>query len=833
MMLRFLFALSCVLWLQATTAIASHMAIDNRQSGQQCEHISMQGDEGSCAGPVCALQGHAEIRCDALIMRADRIDVTRNDDNSFAGAVGRDHVLLIEGVKVIHCQQVTVGADRVQGRVDDATIEIRRPEAVNDANGMPQGRNQAVMHGNIERLDRDHIVLEEGNFTICDCGDAPPSWRLDSPQIDIEVGERAVIWWPRMSISPLSLVTIPILPPLLPLSFPLKHRALGFLPPVLQFLQLPWPTLDLPFFMPFGDSYDLTLTPGIRTDWGSHVWHPVSPYTFGAPRLGARLRYAPSVGTHGTLQVQLTHDGAHQMAENQLRQDELAGVDVNALGYGQDFQQRYALVERLTLDILHRSELAPGLNWLLDGRWISDDLVNSDFLVTVEERFAQYIPSRSELLWRRPGMTGLLSIDYVLQLSNFAADGTRIYSNVRGAEGSTVQRGPYIGLQLLPLALGSGLHADGGLSFVRYGSWLGELGSQLTLTQATAGLAYLNSVGPVNLTGRLGVDSLWVNTATLPAFVDTALLARIDAEVRFAGPLGDLTHVLVPRLSVRAMPRVWGPRWALDGAELMPDSRQLQALGATPAWQPAWAARSMRRDLDERLLRRVVYQGMTSLHQSLWAQPNASIVTLDLGQPWDLQANAPLTPWAELNWRTPQAGDGGVWASVDFSRWHLQPVRELGARWNFTVGPIGFNIQYLRVAPDADRFERSVYELAAPRLPPLPEQTSDTWAHTVRGSVSGRFGGFGLSVYAAFTLRRPDVDLLLGEPTCHDPDGPASATSYQCPTSYSATLSYSSPCDCWGITSIIAVNPLPPYDVRFNVMFDVAGYRLGASPGKH
>lgn len=753
--------------------------------GARCAALTMRADEAVCDKSVCHLIGGARIACDALIMVGDRIDITMNPDQSFAGAVGSGNVVLVEGIKVIRCEQIVLSEDRVQGRIDASTIEIRRDNPVVDAEGMPQGRNQAIIHGNVERLDKDHIVLEDGDFTVCDCGhDKLPSWRLDSSKIEVTLGDRAIIYWPQMNVSPFGLFTMPILPPLLPLSIPLKRRAAGFLPPVLQFLDFPWPTLDVPFFYPLGESHDLTITPGMRTGWR-------------APRLGLRWRYTPTEETNGQLQLQLTHDGAHRMAGDRPPVESA------------DYNRRYALVDRLIVDWKHRSALSDNLDWLVDGRWLSDDLINQDFMVTVEERITQYVPSRTELMWRSPNLAGVLSADYMLSLNNPAPDGSGpLYSNLGAGEANTWQRGPYINLQLMPTPVVKGVHSDANLSFVRYGSWLGSVGTELAVTQGSAGLAYLETLGPVNVTARAGLDSVIVDSGTASAIIDTALLLRGDAEVRGVGPLAGLTHLVVPRLSYRAMPRIWAP-----------------------------ASAHLRHDLDERLVRRVVHQGMATLHQSLWASDRGTaLASLDLSQPWDLMTGKILPPFAEINWSTQMFGNGTLWTSVDLARTDRQPIRELGGRLAYALGPVSLSAQYLRLAPDADRFQRSIYELVAPRLPPRTLQASDRWAHNVRAGAAVRLGGVNFAYGAGYTLARPDVDARMGEDICLSgthPD-PSKPKPLRCFTGHTLSVGYVSPCDCWAINTVIAVDPLnPKKNIRFSVTFDVAGYRIGAAPTKH
>ncbi|HET6344149.1 MAG TPA: hypothetical protein VFH51_04410, partial [Myxococcota bacterium] len=279
----------------------------------RCAHVELSADEAQCSTTMCRLEGHSQLRCDDLTLWADRIDVLINADQTFAGAVAEGSVLLVEGLKVVRCRAMLLEQDRVQGRIDGTTLEVRRSAqgaGPADPNGVPGGRNQAVLHGNVQRLDRDHIRITDGDFTLCDCGEGHlPSWRFDAAEIDAVLGERATIWWPQLRVSLGDAAMLPVTPPLLPLSLPLARRAPGLLPPQVSFLGGALPTVDLPFFWPLGDGWDLTLSPGTRMDWRGAR----GAQQAGAPRLGVRLRYAPAAGTAGEMRFQLTHDGAHGM----------------------------------------------------------------------------------------------------------------------------------------------------------------------------------------------------------------------------------------------------------------------------------------------------------------------------------------------------------------------------------------------------------------------------------------------------------------------------------------------------------------------------------------
>ena len=175
-------------------------------------------------------------------------------------------------------------------------MHVKQTGAV-DKNGVPTGRDSARFTGTVHRLSQDQLHIDDATFTLCDCGEDVPSWLITAESADAEMKERVTIHWPTFWANPFGLgFLVPLLPPIPFISLPLEGRAAGQLAPVIQFYQFPYPLVDLPVFVPLGRSFDLTIIPGLRTDWtDKHALTP--PSRWGAPRLGGRLRYAPVEGT--------------------------------------------------------------------------------------------------------------------------------------------------------------------------------------------------------------------------------------------------------------------------------------------------------------------------------------------------------------------------------------------------------------------------------------------------------------------------------------------------------------------------------------------------------
>ena len=394
-------------FLPFSDAFGQTVPLPNFSKANQCATIDLESDEMDCNREQCILDGNVRLSCQGFHLYADHVLVLLKEGFAFNGAQARGNVALIEGSTLVQCQNLTLGQNRIEGRIREAEIQVKRGDALKN----PDGRNQAILHGDIERVAPHHFLINGGDFTLCDCDGTPPSWRLDSSSIEIHTKERATLWWPSFKINAFGLGLIPITPPLAPLSIPLKKRAMGFLAPSIRIMSFPYPTVDIPFFIPLGKSYDLTLSPGMRFDWGNHHLTPIS--SWGASRLGARFRYTPSKKIRGNLDVQLTYDrktfaarlgAAKEVTE---RDDELLEDDPSpnssvvkdyALTWGQyagmTHEQRIKALKQYDIhkDLIYRTQwnwsqdvfITHNLHWSTKVKWLSDDLIQDEFGITLK-----------------------------------------------------------------------------------------------------------------------------------------------------------------------------------------------------------------------------------------------------------------------------------------------------------------------------------------------------------------------------------------------------------------------------------------------------------------
>ncbi|MEE8410626.1 MAG: hypothetical protein V3T05_13570, partial [Myxococcota bacterium] len=662
--------------------------------------------------------------------------------------------------------------------------------------GVPNGRDSVVFHGDLERPNARSLKISGADFTLCDCGDEPPSWRIDATQIEAEIGERAVLWWPQLHINLFGLGLIPITPPMAPLSVPLTGRAAGFLAPRILFLDSPWPMIDLPFFIPLGESWDVTLAPGIRSDWGRHNVTPVS--TWGAPRLGGRLRYEPHGSTSGEANVQWTWDRKGQSARlyldalEEITRDEIEKVD-DAVPRKQLWLARRKLEHRVAVDWKHRTDFAERLTWLVDANWVSDDLVSGDFKITLDERVPGYMPSRTELLWRAPGLAGLLAADYLLAIRpSPTGDVSNVWdaSNVYGAERATVHRGPAARFRVLPTAIGHGFYLDADASAVRYGPWVGGIAPALSVGGVAAGLAYRDRLGPVSIGARAAVDALWIDQDTKDDLFHVATMVDGTAGVRLARAFGDFIHVVVPGVSYRSIP------WMNGGDSTAFSEKQSPSV-------------------DEKLQRRTFHQGSVVVDQALYSRGSSGpkrVARLVLSQPWDLETGRALQSRGALSLQLSNIASSTTWLDVDA---HDAPlVQGLGTQLRLRLGPLSVSGRYSRWLPGADRFRRSIYELAAPAPPRRGQRVPSAWLHVASAALSAKIG-----TRVALAYR---TDYLLAAPAPYLTERDTGIAEHV------VSASYRSPCDCWEVSAQARIDPEDPIAFpKAHVTLTVGEYTVG------
>ena len=756
--------------------------------------------------------GHVILECDDLRLTSRRLSILFTGDQDFGGARAEGEITLVDGNTVMFCDSMTLGQDRVQGKVTNALVRIKKDSVAKiGPDGIPVGPDEAVFHGDIERTGKDTLRIEDAEYTLCDCGEDPPSWVLRARRIDATLGKRAWIYGPVLAINPFGLALLPITPPLLPLSVPLTHRAAGFLPPRYTFLDPPWPMVDVPFFIPLGDSWDVTLTPGIRFDWGEH---DPNPKTWGVPRLGGRIRYAPFEGLDGVFETQWTYDRRKRAAEifangqyraiakaNSLETNivrELCeGARPPANGVEADIvndhctaiieerDRRADLVHRVTTHWWQRWHVNEELHWAIDFDWVSDDRILGDFGVGVRDRVRDYTPSRTQLAWRSPGLWASLSSDYYLLFGNNREGAPPHDKNIGGFEAQTIQRSPALELNMLPVPIMGPFAIDAVGSFVRYGPWHVGSGTPQWIAGGHVGLSAAQTLGPVHTRSRAQISALRVDEAEQTNVLST-LTVDARAELPLARRFRRVVHHLVPALRYRGLP-------LLEATDANGGIRD----GA----------------FDERLQVRKFHQLMLQVDQSLVTFGKGDpVVQLTLAQPWDLEKNEILPFRAALQLNTFIRLRALVDVNFLLKR---EPMQAVSADMGIPLGPIYLNVDYSRWAPTAERFRRTLYELSAPSTIAGGEIAGSEWVHSI---------GAGASLDTRVLDLSYGVTALL--PLPEDPGVVESDRPYI--TEHIFRMNYRSPCNCWGLGAVLSVPAQNPEAFRLSFTLDIGGVGVGA-----
>ncbi len=244
------------------------------------------------------LRGHARLEVRSLRLAADRI--TYDDQTGIAVAEG--NVLLAEGALAAAAARVTLGLPELSLAVDDgALFEKVLPPGVDPIETGSRsaleslGRNALTLRGErLVRLGPRRYAVDGIRFTPCACPGERADWRIDAARADVELGERAILYWPVFRILDVPVLAFPVL------YLPLSDRRSGFLVPrvvVRGGLQI-----EEPIFLTLGESRDLTLSPGysglFQAAEVAAGGSPQRQYVRG-PRVALEYRYATEASRNG------------------------------------------------------------------------------------------------------------------------------------------------------------------------------------------------------------------------------------------------------------------------------------------------------------------------------------------------------------------------------------------------------------------------------------------------------------------------------------------------------------------------------------------------------
>ncbi len=783
----------------------------------RCQEAVFSADMATCEGDLCTLAGDVVLECVQLKLRADYMKVLLNGPNKgFAGASATGNVTLVDHAQemVLTCGEVALQEDRIRGLLKDAKVRfaIRHPDGRKD---------QAVVTGDVERQAETRFRIKQGSFTLCDCKNAPPPWRLDAGRIDVVTNERATIYGPTLIIDPFGTGGFPITPPLLPLSVPLQSRAPGFLMPKIEVLE-GYPQFDQPFFIPLGRSWDVLLRPGYRWSWS-------------ALRLGARVRYRPTQTSSGEIDGQYTWDlktGAARAYRQALKktgtdilEDEFSCKDLNTATSAQKTYCRLrALQQRVALSWNQRYDSQKNTRHIIRYRhsidWVSDDRYKTDFAPTLQEAANDNIPSRASAQYLGSIVNVRADADYLLRLGNDPNE----WSNTRGLETQAAHR---LGLQLTtqPLiernVLGGQIQVQAGAYLRRFGAWFVGADAVATPLSSELSARWTTTLGPAAM--EIGATGVAAADVTGKSQQGGALMeARLQLPLaRRLGSSG-LTHVIAPQLRYRGVPYL---RQQRD-----PDLSTLDLARINERWLIR-EHHHLTLEIDQQILQGKNLEPMARWNMQLPLRLRAGVfgplrnaISARLGRSVRIEASVSiaLDPKARRSTITP-----ATQAPPNASN----ALEKVTARISFTpFSSMALSTTYAYLPPFAERFYRRRDGLLGDiGLGDAGRNAGGQakWVHQLRPTARITLSTVTFTYNALVVLPLPNT-----------PEPPAASTAPQPPfvDSHNLSLSIASACKCWSLGLRASIpgqrlrtdTPNAFSDWRMGFLFSMGGFQLGS-----
>ncbi len=627
--------------------------------------------------------GGVRLRRGELTLRADRArwDGLRQTLSAEGG------VLLAEPGRALAADSLRLEED---GAFEARGVRAWLKERSGDLSACPtgdaaarQGRNRVTFSG--ERLAGrrgvEAVQLDGARITLCDCGGGAPSWEVRARHADVVPGDRALLDWPVLYVTPRFLgIARPVPVLALPWGYlPLAERQTGLLLPELRFDRNGFGA-GLPVFLVLGRSWDATVTPEWITG-PSAAQVAADGRGVRGPGLGLELRWAPVEGAAGLARLHLVH---------------------STIGDWPGGTWRPPGMDRIALQLHHEQRLSGSTALFVDLSVVGDPDYVADFTGDVLLRGAAYRRSAAWAAHRTENLLLSGEADYLEPLAALDSGNPAAPAPFGrfGTDLSTFHRLPSLGLELLPTALAGPVRAAGRASLTRFAPLRGITGDEGAdgigpgdrgWGVPAVGSVRAPSVPPFDAGER---DGAWQPGERLAA---TRLRARAElsaplragrfalaepwvaadaagyafeaardpqANARLAGGLalstelsrrfgggqpdgrGSVLHAVVPRVEWRFGSRAAGPAlpsgYAFDDADVAPAppvGDPLQPARTLSAAPPA-GYQQLRVALRNRLL------------LPLGVKDRAA-VDLDVGQDLDLAAGRRAESWAALALRLP------------------------------------------------------------------------------------------------------------------------------------------------------------------------------------
>jgi len=227
-------------------------------------------------------KGHVVLKTPTIEVRADEMSYYPDEQRVKA----RGNAVMFQQSLVGFADEMDVLLATGEATLVGGTLLQKRnvsPQALLQATSRQQlellGQTTMSVKGrHVQRIGPDHFLVDEIEFTPCDCNPVKPSWFIRSLHADAIPGERALLTLPVIYVRGVPILAFPWL------YVPMADRRSGLLIPRWGNARSSF-FLEQPVFVTLGRSYDLTFTPG---------------YYFGGsdlagvkgPRLQTELNYA-------------------------------------------------------------------------------------------------------------------------------------------------------------------------------------------------------------------------------------------------------------------------------------------------------------------------------------------------------------------------------------------------------------------------------------------------------------------------------------------------------------------------------------------------------------
>jgi LPS-assembly protein len=410
-------------------------------------------------------RGGVVLRRGAVLLRAETATYdTRTGDVDAAGAV-----LLTEPGRAVSATRMHAVLDGPYAARDvvaflkGTPLDLSTCRTLDEARG--RGLNRLTLHGGEVRGESGapDFEIDHARLTLCDCGGGEPSWEIHAHHADVVPGNRAILTWPVIYVTPrLPFVSgtldvpvlrrivnqqVPVL--VLPAMYlPLGERQTGLLIPELNFGSVNG--ISQPLFITLGRSWDATVT-------ADYNWSGQTPRAVG-PGGSLELRWAPVEGASGQLHFSLLHGSVEGWP---------AGIALPPGG------------ERLALSGFHRQRLSDATFLSAEVGLIGDPLYLTDLYADALLRATEYRRSAVALTHRTDEL--LLEADAAYNLPLVHLDSGSVLRapfGVFGTDLQTFHRLPSASLSLLPTSVAGPLRVAGTLSIARFAPLHGATGDE-------------------------------------------------------------------------------------------------------------------------------------------------------------------------------------------------------------------------------------------------------------------------------------------------------------------------------------------------------------------